>query len=149
MRSVIILVLLVLQGCAIGYGTYGGITGVYAEKIEGNDYKVGFRGNGFSNPKKIPFYVQTKASEVGIQLGYRYFSFVENGQVYVVPTYSTGGESGAWTMHSVVRFTHERSAESNDILEIIQAALNEGLGLEKKTVDLFNEAITSQAKGTP
>ena len=61
-----------LAGCATAYQP-DGVSGGYAENVQGSNAQVSFRGNGMTTPGALHSFVLRRCAEVTLQDGYSYF----------------------------------------------------------------------------
>jgi hypothetical protein len=67
-----------LWGCATAYQPAGATGGYTDQKIDDNTVEVSFRGNGFTAPEKVHYYLLRRCAEVTIRDGYNYFVIVNS-----------------------------------------------------------------------
>jgi len=89
--SVILVLLLILPGCATIYQPKG-FTGGYSETLmKENLYRVSFRGNGFTSQERAFDFALLRCSELSLLHNYNYFAIVDassyvSRSTYVTPT---------------------------------------------------------------
>ncbi len=76
LKTISILALLLLPGCATPYQNIGNSDagGFYAERISDNRFSVSFKGNGFTDPRRASDFVLLRAAEVALEYQYTYFT---------------------------------------------------------------------------
>jgi len=110
---------LVMMSCATPYQQIGFGGGYYHQKLSDNRYVIGFRGNGFSSMSNAQKYTYRRTAEIGVQLGYRYFTIdaiadkSTSGTVNMGSTTTTTGQ--AYRMGSNVQFNATSTTQNNDI----------------------------------
>ena len=68
----ILLVAIIMQGCATTYQS-NGYTGGYSEtQLDENVFKVSFRGNGFTRKDRTEDFTLLRSAELAIKNGYNY-----------------------------------------------------------------------------
>ena len=71
------LLVLMLAGCATAYQSKG-LTGGYSDlQIAENMFKVGFEGNGYTNPQRARDYALLRSAELALGNNYKYFVILE------------------------------------------------------------------------
>lgn len=73
--SLIVLSACLLAGCATAYQP-DGVSGGYAENLQGSTAQISFRGNGLTTPETLHSYVLRRCAEVTLEDGYSYFVLV-------------------------------------------------------------------------
>lgn len=92
-RFVILLVTLILSGCATPYQRVG-ITGGYSEtKLGENIFLVSFRGNGYTSRDRAIDFSLLRAAELTLENGFRYFVVIESEKHTEIDTYTTPSQS--------------------------------------------------------
>jgi hypothetical protein len=81
------------SGCSTTYQSMSDAGGYYHQKISENIYRIGFRGNGFTNFKKAKDFALLRATEVGNQLGYTYMSIEGSEDLSKTSVINTGSTS--------------------------------------------------------
>jgi hypothetical protein len=85
--------LALLSGCATTYQDMGDTGGYYHQKIAEDIYRIGFRGNGFTNSKRAKDFAMLRAAEVGQQLEYYYMSVEGQEDLSKTTVVNTGSTS--------------------------------------------------------
>lgn len=74
MRNFLLMLALVLTGCASGYGKSNIFGGYWSKDGPGELIEVGFNGNGYTDIRKVEIYVLFRSAEIAKQRGKPYFS---------------------------------------------------------------------------
>lgn len=74
MKKLICLLILVMlvSGCATGYGGQGFKGGYTDVKIQDDIFKISFKGNAFLDSSRCQDYTMLRAAEVALENGYKY-----------------------------------------------------------------------------
>lgn len=72
--SVVLLVVLMLAGCATGYGKSSIFGGYWSKEGPGDLIEVGFNGNGYTDVQKVNVYLLYRSGEIAKERGKPYFS---------------------------------------------------------------------------
>ena len=84
-RALSIMFLLVLSGCASGYGSLG-ITGGYSEdELESGIWRISYYGNGVTTQESVQTYWLYRAAELATQKGYDGFEIISAVQMISFP----------------------------------------------------------------
>ncbi len=87
--SLIILVVVFLQGCATAYQSRG-MTGGYSEtQLDVNVFKVAFRGNGFTGRERVADFTLLRSAQLALQNGYKYFVIINANSYTSNSTFTT------------------------------------------------------------
>tara|TARA_R110001583_G_scaffold70105_1_gene198658 strand:+ start:96 stop:593 length:498 start_codon:yes stop_codon:yes gene_type:complete len=85
----ILLVAIIMQGCATTYQS-NGYTGGYSEtQLDENVFKVSFRGNGFTRKDRTEDFTLLRSAELAIKNGYNYFVIINGGTDISTSTHTT------------------------------------------------------------
>lgn len=76
-RTISIILLLVLQGCATSYQSHSFTGGFSESRFDENVFKVSFRGNGFTSRERASDLNLLRSAELALENGYKYFVIVE------------------------------------------------------------------------
>jgi len=76
--KLLILVAVLLGGCATGYQEKGHSGGYSQTRLDKNVFKVNFKGNGYTSREKADDFAMMRAAELTLESGYQYFSIAES-----------------------------------------------------------------------
>lgn len=87
--SILIVVVVFLQGCATNYQSKG-LTGGYSEtQLDENVFNVTFRGNGYTSRERAADFTLLRSAELTLQSGYKYFAVIDANSYTSNSTYTT------------------------------------------------------------
>lgn len=92
LTCLLVLVILV-SGCATGYGSQGFGGGYTDVKIQDDIFKISFRGNAYLGSSKCQDYAMLRAAEVALENGYKYFIVLDDKSGTQQYSYTTPVES--------------------------------------------------------
>jgi hypothetical protein len=85
----VLFVIILMSGCATGYGP-AGIKGGYSDnKLQDDVYQVSFKGNAYTGSEKAKDYALLRASEIALKNDYKYFIVLDGKDSVKVTTYTT------------------------------------------------------------
>ncbi len=89
-KAGIIMILLILTGCATPYQRIG-LSGGYEDTRLGDDlFMVSFRGNGYTSATRVFDMTLRRASEITIENGYSYFTILQSSDTSSTQFYNSG-----------------------------------------------------------
>ena len=130
--SIIVLVLVFLQGCETAYQS-SGFSGGYSEtQLDTNVFKVTFRGNGYTSTERASDFTLLRSAELALQNGFKYFVVIDansytSKSIYTTPTtynttanvYGTGNYAygnATTTMYGGQTYSISKPSSSNTIV---------------------------------
>lgn len=78
MKTLLIVVVAMLAGCATGYQSRGFTGGFSETRLDEQVYRISFQGNGFTSAEKASDYTLMKAAELTAVAGYAYFVIMDS-----------------------------------------------------------------------
>ncbi len=91
--SIIVLVLIFLQGCETSYQSSGFAGGYSETQLDTNVFKVTFRGNGYTGRERASDFSLLRCAELALQNGYKYFVVIDANSYTSNSTYTTPSTS--------------------------------------------------------
>jgi hypothetical protein len=133
----LILVTLLMGGCATGYNHEGFSGGFSETQLDENMFIVSFRGNGYSSSERVSDFTLLRSAELTLQNGYQYFVIINHEKGASKSYYTTDTK---YTTHTNVRgygnyasATSTTTASGGDTYEIVKPnATNTIVCFEKK-----------------
>jgi hypothetical protein len=87
--SIIILLSILLSGCATSYQSSGSTGGYSETQLDENVFKISFRGNGFTGRERVADFALLRSAELSLQNGYKYFVVIDENSYTSNSTYTT------------------------------------------------------------
>ena len=118
---IIIVAILLIQGCATPYQSKGFIGGYDEIQIDTNVFKVSFRGNGYTSRERATNFTLLRSAELALENGFTYFAIVDeknSTRTYTTPTtfntVSTG--YGSYTTYTSGGYKISKPSTENTII---------------------------------
>lgn len=91
LNAVVILITLLIFGCATPYGRAGFMGGYTDTQIDSNTVMVSYRGNAFTSQEKVESSLIYRCAEVTEERGFDYFIIVSSSTTPIIGSYTTPG----------------------------------------------------------
>lgn len=122
-KSVLLLLTLIITGCATSYKPAGFFNDGYKDMALSNDiYKVSFKGNSDTSKSTVQDYLLRRCAEITMQKGYKYF-IIMDGNTEAAHKTSTIPLVHTYSDHSLITY-HQSSSEEYEDSFIIKLLKN-------------------------